>query len=265
MLSSELLGYPADARVLIVNCDDLGMHESINTAILRAVQDGVASSCSLMVPCPAAPHAMQLLRRSPAVPFGIHLTLTRDTTDHHWAPMAPATQVPSLLDDDGQLYTIAGIPQLLAQASLEEVERELRAQIEVVKRSGLAPTHLDWHCIADGGRPDLLTLTVELAIEHGLAARVWLDPGRTAARHRGLPVVDHDFLDSFALDVTGKTERYIELLRAMPAGLNEWRCTRAWTTTSHERLTPAGRCVALIMTSSFRRLPGECWLRKASS
>ncbi len=222
MLSSELLGYPADARVLIVNCDDLGMHESIDTAVLRAVQDGVASSCSLMVPCPAAAHAMRLLRRSPGVPFGIHLTLTRDTPDHAWGPVAPAAEVPSLLDDDGRLFTSAGIPRLLARARREEVERELRAQIAVVVRSGLTPTHLDWHCIADGGRPDLLSLTLDLAIEHGLAARVWLDPGRGAARERGLPVVDHDFLDSFALDVPGRAERYVELLRSLPAGLSEW-------------------------------------------
>ena len=39
--SSELLGFPADARILIINCDDLGMHRSINTAVLSAVQDGV--------------------------------------------------------------------------------------------------------------------------------------------------------------------------------------------------------------------------------
>ncbi|MDT0277589.1 ChbG/HpnK family deacetylase [Blastococcus goldschmidtiae] len=222
MLSSELLGYPAGARVLIINCDDLGMHESINVAVLRAMQDGVASSCSLMVPCPAAHHAMQLLRRAPDVPFGIHLTLTRDTADHRWAPVTSAHQVPSLLDGDGRLFTTAEIPRLLAQARLEEVERELRAQIRAVDRYGLAPTHLDWHCIADGGRPDLLALTIALAAEHGLAARVWLDPGRDAARRRGLPVVDHDFLDSFALGVPGKTERYVEFLRALPAGLSEW-------------------------------------------
>lgn len=221
-LSSELLGFPADARVLIVNCDDLGLHEFVNTAVLSAVQDGVASSCSLMVPCPAARHAMQLLREAPSVPFGIHLTLTRDSADQHRTSLTPAAQVPSLLDQEGQLFTTATIPQLLTQARLEEVELELRAQVDAVLSNGLTPTHLDWHCLADGGRQDILDLTVALAEEHGLAARVWLEPGRRAARRRGLPVVDHDFLDSFTLDLEGKQERYVELLRALPAGLNEW-------------------------------------------
>lgn len=130
--------------------------------------------------------------------------------------------MPSLLDEDGQLFTTAAIPQLLAQARLEDIERELRAQMGVVAGSGLVPTHLDWHVLADGGRPDIWELTLGLAEEHGLAARVWLGPGRRSARRRGLPVVDHEFVDSFALRVEGKADRYVELLRALPAGLSEW-------------------------------------------
>ncbi len=217
-----MLGFPTDTRVLIINCDDLGMHESVNAAVLEAVQEGVASSASLMVPCPAAGQAMQMLSRTPSVAFGIHLTLTRDGPGHRWAPIAPAAHVPSLVDENGLLWTSAAAPQLLAQARLEDVERELRAQIDVVARSGLTPTHLDWHVLADGGRRDFLDLTMALAHEHGLAVRVWLEPGRRAARGRGLPVVDHDFLDSFVLPVAGKAERYVQALRSLPAGLSEW-------------------------------------------
>ncbi|WNV74271.1 ChbG/HpnK family deacetylase [Geodermatophilus sp. DSM 44513] len=192
-LSSELLGFPTDTRALIVNCDDLGMHESVNAAVFEAVQEGIASSASLMVPCPAAEQAMHVLGRTPSMPFGIHLTLTRDGLGHRWAPVVPAATVPSLVDGNGLLFTSAAAPQLLAQARLEDVERELRAQIDTVARRGLTPTHLDWHVLADGGRPDFLDLTMDLAREHGLAARVWLEPGRRTARGRGLPVVDHDF------------------------------------------------------------------------
>jgi predicted glycoside hydrolase/deacetylase ChbG (UPF0249 family) len=221
-LSSELLGFPTDTRALIVNCDDLGMYESVNAAVFEAVQEGIASSTSLMVPCPAAAQAMQTLGRTPSIPFGIHLTLTRDGPGHRWAPVAPAVHVPSLVDEKGLLFTSAAAPQLLAQAHLDDVERELRAQIDTVSRSGLAPTHLDWHVLADGGRPDFLDLTLALAREHGLAARVWLKPGRRMARGCGLPVVDHDFLDSFALPVAGKAERYVQALCSLPAGLSEW-------------------------------------------
>jgi predicted glycoside hydrolase/deacetylase ChbG (UPF0249 family) len=116
----------------------------------------------------------------------------------------------------------AGRVELLARARLDEVELEFRAQINAVVDAGLTPTHLDFHCLADGGREDILDLTTALATEYGLATRVWLEPGRQKMRQRGLPVTDNGFLDSFALHVDGKSARYAQLLRDLPAGLNEW-------------------------------------------
>jgi hypothetical protein len=57
----------------------------------------------------------------------------------------------------------------------------------------LTPTHLDWHCLADGGRADILDLAMALAEEYGLAARVWLDDGRRKAREQGKPeIIDRE-------------------------------------------------------------------------
>lgn len=220
--SSELLGYPPEARVLIINADDLGMYHAINVAIIESIENGIAASCSLMVPCPWALHAMRLLRRRPRIPFGIHLTLVCDTEIYRWGPLVAKEKVPSLLDQAGELFTPDRAPEFLAQARLDEVEREFRAQIDAVARARLTPTHLDFHCLADGGRDDILDLTVALAGEYGLAVRVWLDPGRRRLRQRGLPVTDQPFLDSFSLDVSEKQARYAQLLCDLPAGLNEW-------------------------------------------
>lgn len=90
LLSSELLGFPTDARVLIVNVDDVGMSHSVNRAALRAIESGLASSCSVMVPCPAAVDAVELLRQRPHIPFGVHLTLVRDTP-YGWGPSRPGS------------------------------------------------------------------------------------------------------------------------------------------------------------------------------
>ncbi|WP_086705995.1 polysaccharide deacetylase family protein [Streptomyces antimycoticus] len=222
--SSELLGYPPDARLLIVNCDDFGMYPAINAAVIESIEEGIASSCSLMVPCPAAAQAMELLSRRPRIPFGIHLTLVCETPEHRWGPIAARDRVPSLLDPAGELFppTPAGRAALLGRARLEEIELEFRAQIDAVADAGLAPTQLDFHCLADGGRDDILDLTVGLAAEYGLAVRVWLEPARRRMRHRGLPVIDNDFLDSFSLALEGKAARYVRMLRDLPAGLNEW-------------------------------------------
>ncbi|MET7904217.1 polysaccharide deacetylase family protein [Streptomyces sp. NPDC005355] len=218
--SSELLGFPPDARVLIVNADDFGMYDAVNAAVIDAIEGGIAGSCSLMVPCPGSPQAMRMLRERPEIPFGIHLTLVCDLPHYRWGPLVPREKVGSLLDGAGELFPPDRRPELLARARLDEVEREFRAQIDAVADAGLTPTHLDWHCLTDGGREDIFDLTVALAGEYGLAVRVWLEGGRRKVR--GLPVTDHDFLDSFALDLGGKATRYAELLRELPAGLSEW-------------------------------------------
>ncbi|WP_328540253.1 polysaccharide deacetylase family protein [Streptomyces sp. NBC_00344] len=238
--SSELLGFPADARVLIINSDDFGMYHAINAAVVESIEQGIAGSCSLMVPCPWARHAMQLLRDRPEIPFGIHLTLICDSRAYRWRPLSAREKVRSLLDAKGELFTPDESSVLLARARIEEVEAEFRAQIEAVAGAGLAPTHLDWHCLADGGRDDIFDLTVSLAAEYGLAVRVWLEPGRRKMRGRNLPVTDHGFLDSFALDVEGKQERYAQLLRDLPPGLSEWALHPSLGNKESQEMDPGG-------------------------
>src|SRR5881227_2834219 len=99
-LSSELLGFPPDRRLLILNCDDFGMHHAVNAAVVESIENGIASSCSLLVPCPAAADAMRLLRERPHIPFGIHLALIRESPDYRWGPAAAKADVPSLVDPD---------------------------------------------------------------------------------------------------------------------------------------------------------------------
>ncbi|MGA7911102.1 MAG: polysaccharide deacetylase family protein [Candidatus Dormiibacterota bacterium] len=242
-MDSELLGFASDARVLILNCDDLGMHEAVNAAIVDAIENGVATSCSLMASCPGAADAIALLRERPHVPFGLHLTLIRDNPGYVWGPSSPKAEVPSLLDPNtGELFTDEPVnrDRLLAQARLEDVERELRAQLNTVADAGLTPTHLDWHCLADGGRADIFDLGLMLAEEYGLAARVWLDDGRQKVRALGKPVVDHAFLDSFTVDVDSKPETYERLLRALQPGLSEWAVHPALGTEDWQAIEPSG-------------------------
>lgn len=222
MRSSELLGFAPQARVLVINVDDFGMYHAINVAVIRAIEAGIASSCSLMVPCPWARHAMHLLRQRPEIPFAVHLTLFCDTTHYGWGPLTPIDRVPSLLTATGEFFTPDEVPELLRQADLGEVQLEFRAQIRAVLDAGLTPSHLDWHCLADGGRDDIFDMTVALAEEHGLAVRVWGEAGRQKLGARGLPVADHDLMDSFGLDLNGKSARYAQLLRDLPQGLSEW-------------------------------------------
>jgi len=222
LTANALLGYPDDARLLIVNADDFGMCHANNEATLRAFKDGIVTSTTLMTPCPWAPHAMQLLREHHEMPFGVHLTLISEHLGYRWGPLAPKDRVPSLLNEGGYFYTNDRRSELLAQAKLDEIEQEFRTQIRTVLNARLTPTHLDFHCLGDGGREDIFDLTLELAKEFGLALRVSDRSSAERCRAEGLPVSDHGVLDSYGLGWDDKSAKYVALLRALPTGLNEW-------------------------------------------
>jgi len=165
---------------------------------------------------------MRLLKENPDLPFGVHLSVVRDIAHYRWGPLAPRERVPSLLAEDGDLFPLDRMAELLARAKVEELEAEFRAQVETVLAAGLRPSHLDWHCLLNGGRADVFELTLGLAREYGLALRIDAQPFINRLQRRGLPTADHDVLDSFTLDVEAKSTRYAALLRALPAGLSEW-------------------------------------------
>jgi predicted glycoside hydrolase/deacetylase ChbG (UPF0249 family) len=229
--------------VLIINCDDFGMHDAVNAAVVESIENGVASSCSLMVPCPGGADAMRLLRERPHIPFGVHLSIVRDKPEYRWGPAAAKADVPSLIDPEtDELYLDTGAPRaaFLAAAKLSDVEHELRAQIDAVVDAGLAPTHLDWHCGIESGRADILDLGMALADEYGLAARVSLGDGRRKAREQAKPVLDHAVLDSFSIDVQDKGATYERMLRDLPPGLTEWAVHPAHGTEAWQAIEPTG-------------------------
>lgn len=225
--TNQLLGYPADARLLIVNADDFGMCHAVNEAIFCTLQAGIVRSTSLMVPCPGTSQATRSLADHPEIPFGVHLTAISDSVTNRWRPLTAKEKVPSLLDEGlpGQacyFYDFDHMPEFLAQVRLDELELEFRAQIEAVLAAGLRPTHLDWHSLRIRDRADIFEVMFRLAREYGLALRV---PSRSAIeklQSLGLPTHDHDVVDSYLLDPVNKAARYAALLRDLPVGLSEW-------------------------------------------
>ncbi|MGE3798376.1 MAG: carbohydrate deacetylase [Thermomicrobiales bacterium] len=219
---NQLLGYPDDARLLIINADDFGMSHSGNAATIKAFEHGILTSATLMMPCPWAPHAIELLRQHPNLPFGVHLTIVSEHDAMRWGPRASRDKVSSLVDDEGYFLRNSQSRFLLDQARLDEVEIEYRAQIEAVVATGLEPTHFDWHCLYDGGRDDIFDLTTALAREYGVAMRVH-DPEKAERLiSSGLPAVNRGVLDSYSVATEGKADTLTRLLRELPAGLSEW-------------------------------------------
>jgi chitin disaccharide deacetylase len=220
--TNKILGYPADARLLIINADDFGMCHSTNAAIFRSLKEGVVCSTTLMAPCPWAPQAMRLLKENPDIAFGVHLTVIGDNINYRWKPLACRDQVSSLVDEAGYFYNFDRMAEFLDQIRLEELETEFRAQIETVLAVDLKPTHLDWHALRIARKPEIFDIMFKLAREYGLALRVREHSLIEKVQHQGLPVNDYDFLDSYLLDTAEKLALYTNLLRDLPVGLNEW-------------------------------------------
>jgi hypothetical protein len=220
--TNQRLGYPADARLLIVNADDFGMCHAVNQAVVAALEAGIARSTSLMVPGPSLRHAIRFLRAHPEISFGVHLTAISDSAHNRWRPLTAGDRVPSLVDEAGDFYDFERMPEFLDRVRLDELELEFRAQIEAVLAAGLAPVHLDWHALRIRDRPHIFEVMLGLAREYGLALRAANRSSIEGLQRQGFVGPDHDVLDSYLLDSVDKAARYAALLRGLPAGLSEW-------------------------------------------
>ncbi len=238
--TNKRLGFPDDARLLIINADDFGMCHAINAAVSGTLLGGIAQSTTLMVPCPWALHAMNFLAQNPGIAFGVHLTVLSDAFNYAWRPLTPRHIVPSLINEAGYFYNFERMHEFLAHVKLDELEMEFRAQIEAVLAANLKPTHLDWHSLRMGQRTDIFDIMLGLAKEYGLALRVFSRPWIEKVQGQGLPCNDYDFLDSSSLDPRDQPAIYAQLLRDLPAGLNEWAVHPGLQNAELQAIEPTG-------------------------
>lgn len=130
-------------HALRINCDDMGMHPTINEAIVDLLVRQPMATASLMAVGPAFDHALSLLRSHQIHKIGIHLCLNAEYPNLPFRPVLPPESIPSLVDKNGYLRPES--PSFSAQWRLDEVSKELRAQIFKIQDSGLEITHLDGH------------------------------------------------------------------------------------------------------------------------
>jgi predicted glycoside hydrolase/deacetylase ChbG (UPF0249 family) len=163
---AERLGRPADARLLLIHADDLGMARSVDKASFEALERGYVDSASIMVPCPWLPDVAAFAKDHPDADLGLHLVLNSEWTTYRWGPVSSKDTVPSLLDEQGYFPLVE--TAVIARARPPEVERELEAQVERALAFGIRPTHLDTHMGTVLGTPELVSVYHHLARGHGL-------------------------------------------------------------------------------------------------
>ncbi|MEQ9411044.1 MAG: polysaccharide deacetylase family protein [Fuerstiella sp.] len=229
------LGQDAE-RYLIVHADDAGMSHSVNMATIAGLESGIVSSASIMVPCPWFSEFADYARQHPEYDYGIHLTLNAEWKHYRWGPVASRDRVPSLVDKNGFLWD--NVSQVAANVRAEEVEIELRAQIDRAISFGVPLSHLDTHMGALFSRPDLVEVYARLGLDYdlpvlflrridGAVAREY--PGlkegaaalvRTLDAH-GLPLLDH-IAQFYGGDThEQRTASYYKSIRSLPPGVSE--------------------------------------------
>jgi len=163
---AERLGYPSNSKLLIIHADDLAVAHSQDAASFAALDQHAVTSASIMVPCPWLTEVADYAKAHPDADLGLHLTLTAEWKTYRWGPVASKNTVPSLLDSSGYLWP--EVEPAIRSLKSDEVEREIRAQVERAIAMGIHPTHLDSHMGTLFARPDLFAVYMKIAHEYEL-------------------------------------------------------------------------------------------------
>jgi len=233
---AERLGWPAGTKAVIFHVDDAGMSHNSNMGAIKAIEDGVATSTSIMMPCSWVPEMASYVKDHPEVDAGIHLTHTSEWKNYRWGAVAGRTVVPGLLDENGYMWS--GVEEVTAHATPDEVETEIRAQINKARSMGIEPTHLDSHmgtCFA----PQYIERYMRVGIEKQIPILIFgghmQHIGAQAAPFKplvmaiaqqvwdsGLPVIDDLVTQpTRAKDYEQRKTELITLLREMKPGITE--------------------------------------------
>lgn len=217
----ERLGWKPDDRVLIIHCDDVGMSYANNEGAREALEYGLVTSVSVMMPCPWVPGWLAYMQEHPNVDTGLHLTLTSEYDYYRWVPLAGKNQVPGLADKMGCLPD--GVKDVEENATPDEFELEIRAQLDRARTMGLPVTHMDSH-MGTCFRPKFIERYAKVGIEEQIPILMVSSAGDVAKKvwEGGLPVLDQVHTDSYnwkTTDVDEKVGLYVDAIHNLKPGI----------------------------------------------
>jgi predicted glycoside hydrolase/deacetylase ChbG (UPF0249 family) len=198
-------GAAAAPVYLIIRADDGGMSHSVNMALERLIESGLPVSVSVMFPTPWWQETVEMLKRHPNVSVGIHLTLNSEWKNYQWGPVTGRSAVPTLVDSNGYFFSTSEALHN-HHPDIREVERELRAQIERARKSGLKIDYVDFHMGTVSRYPEWSALAERLADEYHLGVSRYF--GETS----GNPQYD--------APVPAKADSIIAMINRLQPGLN---------------------------------------------
>jgi predicted glycoside hydrolase/deacetylase ChbG (UPF0249 family) len=189
--------------VLMIRCDDIGMCHAVNMAAQQFIMTGIPFSTSVMFVCSWYQEAVDILKSHPEIPVGVHLTLNAEWKNYRWGPILGKEAVPSLVDSCG--YFFPSRAKFFANnPKIEQVEQELRAQIERAIQSGLRIDYVDYHMGTAVETPEFRALVEKLAKEYHLGI----------SRYFG----EEDMKSIYSVPVKNKTDSLVAIIRRLEPG-----------------------------------------------
>src|SRR5881296_3007278 len=177
---------PVEPVYLIIRSDDAGMTHSVNMALQRLMDTGLPVSVSVMFACPWYQETVEILKRHPAVAVGIHLTLNSEWKNYRWGPVTGREAVPTLVDSNGYFFQ-SSEALYKNHPDVRQVEKELRAQIERARRSGLKIDYVDYHMGTATRSPEFREVAERLASEFGLGMSEYFGETMDAPQYSAAP------------------------------------------------------------------------------
>jgi len=232
---AEKLGWPEGTKALIVHIDDAGMSHDSNLGTVKALEQGMANSFSVMMPCPWVSEITKYIAENPDTDAGLHLTLTSEWDGYRWGPSAGKPTVPGLVDKEGALW--GKVEDVVEKATPEEVDIEIRSQLDRARTMGFEPTHLDSHMGTLFADMNFLEKYIQLGAEEGIPI---MFPGGhvyfTAQENpnwpvsliqlmgkkvwdAGLPVLDDLHNTSYGWKREDKVEKFVEAVHDIKPGV----------------------------------------------
>jgi len=250
---AERLGFPPSSKVIVLHAQEMGLCYETNAAIVKLLDAGLISSTAAMAPCPWFADAAKWSAANPRADVGLELTINSEWKEYRWRPVAGDALVTTLLDPDR--YFWPSNLQTMVNASAEDVEHELLAQIAHAKSQGLRPTHLTTHLGALISRPDLIEVYLRVARQQWIPAMVVeLTPGHVERFHAaGFPVPDDiiALLSNYPLpkvddlrmilpaeSYEAKKQAFLTMLRELPPGITQIAVHPAVESDAIKRIMP---------------------------
>jgi len=233
---AEKLGWKPTDIVLILHVDDVGMSHSSNLGWIEASTRGLATSFVIMMPCAWVPEIAFYLKDHPDLDSGLHLALTSEWRLYRWGPLAGKSRVPGLVDEQGCLWR--SVELVASHASADEIETEIRAQVDRAETLGIHISHLDSHMGTLFARPDYFERFARVGIEKHIPilaagghmtyasqenpeATKSLRPQAEKIWAAGLPVLDDLHTASYDWKPAEKKEKFVKLIAELKPGLTE--------------------------------------------